>query len=137
MNKSVKTITIVWIWIWLLLLASCGIQNNNTKTISKIKTPIQNSLNNNTILTDSEWMTLYIFTKDKKNISNCYGECEVKWPVFYNSKLKDNLYSSITRKDWKMQTTYNGQPIYYFFKDEKPWDMKWEWLKWVWYTIKK
>ena len=32
------------------------------------------------ILVDGKGMTLYMFTKDKNNVSNCSGSCLVKWP---------------------------------------------------------
>ena len=32
------------------------------------------------ILTDSKGMTLYLFTKDQENVSNCSGGCATAWP---------------------------------------------------------
>ena len=138
-----------------VVLSSCSDNDSDDKkVVNNVQENVQNkveeeknetkkeSMNEKTeaeksVLTDDKWMTLYIFKKDTENVSKCSGECEVKWPVFYNENLKENGYSSIKREDWKMQTTLNGQPLYYFFKDEKAWDMKGEGLKNVWYTIKK
>src|SRR5512142_214532 len=33
-----------------------------------------------TFLTDDKGMTLYLFTKDTPNTSNCYGKCSTPWP---------------------------------------------------------
>ena len=127
-----------------IVLSSCSDNDSDDKkVVNNVQEKVQNKVSeekNETeklVLTDDKWMTLYIFKKDTENVSKCSGDCEVKWPVFYNESLKDNGYSSIKREDWKMQTTLNGQPLYYFFKDEKAWDMKGEGLKNVWYTIKK
>lgn len=117
-----------------------NIDSKNIKNISIIRAielVIEDIKKESNILVDDRWMTLYIFTKDTENVSNCSWECEVKWPVYFNENLSDNWYSSIKREDWKMQTTLNWQPLYYFFKDEKPWDMNGEGLKNVWYTVKK
>jgi len=89
------------------------------------------------ILLDDKGMTLYVFKNDTKNVSNCSGECEVKWPVYYNESLIDNGFSSIKRADWKMQTTYNGYPLYYFFKDIKAGDINGQKVKNVWFVVDK
>ncbi|MCE4601539.1 MAG: hypothetical protein F7C38_08330 [Desulfurococcales archaeon] len=93
-------------------------------------------------LTDSKGMTLYIFAKDVNGSSTCYGECAKKWPVFYVDEIKPSPgldpkdFSIITRKDGTKQVAYKGWPLYYFFKDEKPGDIKGDGVKNVWYVAK-
>ncbi len=139
MNKNLKkSIFVLSAFGLVLSLAACNWVKNQQVKQQNTKQEVSTQENMKTgILTDNKWMTLYIFKKDTKNTSNCYWECEIKWPVFYNPDLTGNWYSSIKRKDGKMQTTLNGQPLYYFFKDKKPGEMKWEWLLNLWYTIKK
>lgn len=94
-------------------------------------------------LSDQAGRALYTFDKDGSDVSNCYGECEKKWPVFYANpyalKLPSGMNASdfnvIKRKDGTMQTTYKSQPLYYFFKDTQPHDVKGDWVKGVWHLI--
>ena len=32
------------------------------------------------ILVDSKGMTLYLYSRDTKGVSNCYDQCETNWP---------------------------------------------------------
>jgi len=92
-------------------------------------------------LVDSKGMSLYYFKKDMPSISACINECLKKWPVFYTEKiavqkpLKKKDFGVITRDDGKMQTTYKGWRLYYFFKDTKAGDMNGEGINKVWYVI--
>lgn len=92
-------------------------------------------------LVDSKGMSLYYYKKDMPAISACINECLKKWPVFHTEKiavqkpLKKKDFGAITRDDGKMQTTYKGWRLYYFFKDEKPGDMNGEGINKVWYVI--
>lgn len=89
------------------------------------------------ILVDGNGNTLYTFKNDTENVSNCYGECEVKWPVFYGWDIKDTDFWTIERTDGTMQTTYKGQPLYYFFKDEKAWDTNGQNVNNIWFVVEK
>ena len=92
-------------------------------------------------LTDGTGKSLYIFAKDNENLSNCEGDCLTKWPVFYteNSVVPSGLNSSdfgvITRDDGMLQTTYNGNPLYYFFNDKMQGDINGHQVKDVWFLI--
>ncbi len=73
---------------------------------------------------DAEGNTLYIFTNDTEDVSNCTGSCVDNWPVFYldsevnlPSTISTEDFSSITRSDDDMQFTYQGQPLYYYAAD--------------------
>ena len=91
-----------------------------------------------TFLMDSQKMTLYTFDKDKKGVSNCYGDCAVKWPPLMGDAGMDmaNGYSLIDRKDGSAQVAYKGQPLYLWFKDKKPGDMTGDGVKGVWHTAR-
>lgn len=92
-------------------------------------------------LTDPEGMTLYYFTKDTATSSACTGMCVERWPIFYSEvaivpagcDISD--FDVINRDDGKKQTTYKGQPLYYFFGDTAPGDTKGHGVNDVWYVV--
>ncbi len=94
-----------------------------------------------TFFTDPDGMSLYIFLKDEPNSgkSTCYDQCEQNWPVFSSEEpltLPDGVpgeLGTITRDDGTTQVTYNGWPLYYFVKDEKPGDTMGQDVGDVWY----
>ena len=77
------------------------------------------------VLVNRLGFTLYVFSKDKRNSgkSACYGKCAKLWPPFRpigNSIPKTaegELLGTITRKDGTVQMTYNGWPLYDYFRD--------------------
>jgi predicted lipoprotein with Yx(FWY)xxD motif len=79
-------------------------------------------------LVDGNGMTLYHFKNDSAGKSMCSGSCIEKWPAYYAEKittaprLNTKDFGTIKRDDGKKQTTYKGQPLYYFAKDKKPGD---------------
>ncbi len=124
-----------------------------TKTVKQVQTQTVRVKENYTILlsynpkvglylTDSKGRTLYFFAKDVNGTSSCYGACAKKWPVFYVEEIKPspgldpNDFSVVTRKDGTKQITYKGWPLYYFFMDKKPGDIKGDGVKNVWYVAK-
>lgn len=99
---------------------------------------VTGELNGETFLMDAHKMTLYTFDKDKRGVSNCYDDCAVKWPPLMGDAGMDlrKGYSLIERKDGSMQVAYEGQPLYLWFKDEKPGDMTGDGVKGVWHTAR-
>jgi len=91
-----------------------------------------------TYLADANKMTLYTFDKDKKNISNCYDECAANWPpvLVEGAMMLEKGYSAIERKDGTAQLAYKGQPLYLWFKDEKPGDTTGDGVKGVWHIAR-
>ncbi len=82
-------------------------------------------------LTDGDGLTLYMFTKDTRNTSNCNGKCASAWPPVIpegQPTLKDGvdsaLISTTLRTDGSTQLTYNGWPLYYYFEDAKVGDIQ-------------
>jgi predicted lipoprotein with Yx(FWY)xxD motif len=93
-------------------------------------------------LVDSKGMSLYIYTKDAPNISNCSGTCATNWPPLLTNGapsagngVNAALLGSLTRADGSIQVTYNSLPLYYFIGDKAAGDVKGEGVKNVWYVI--
>lgn len=93
-------------------------------------------------LVDDKGMTLYLFTKDAPNTSNCYDKCATSWPPLITSgkpaagKGADaSKLGATTRKDGSIQVTYNGWPLYYFQKDKAPGDVLGQDVGSVWFVI--
>lgn len=81
------------------------------------------------ILVDAQGMTLYVFGRDEKDVSNCSGTCPINWPpliVSYGEPEAgdgvDGTLGLITRADGAQQVTYNGQPLYGWIADSQPGD---------------
>ena len=93
-------------------------------------------------LADDQGRTLYLYTKDTPNTSNCYDKCEQAWPPLFTrgaAKAGDGvdaaLLGATPRKDGSTQVTYNGWPLYYFVKDQKPGDVTGQNVGGVWFVI--
>lgn len=89
------------------------------------------------VLTDAKGMTLYIFDKDTKDISNCYDACAAKWPPYLvqDGEAAKEGWSTTQRKDGSLQWVYEGKPLYYFVDDKNPGDAKGDGLNNVWHTV--
>lgn len=89
------------------------------------------------ILTDAQGKTLYTFTKDSPNKSNCSGGCLAAWPAFVpkpEAKPNGDL-GIITREDGTRQWTYKERPLYYYAADAKPGDKTGDKQGGVWYVV--
>jgi predicted lipoprotein with Yx(FWY)xxD motif len=95
------------------------------------------------ILVDGKGMTLYLFTKDQANVTNCYDQCAVSWPPLLVAAGKEaaagqgvtGKLSVIDRKDGTRQVVYNGWPLYYFIKDTKAGDTTGQNVGKVWFIV--
>lgn len=94
------------------------------------------------ILADEKGRTLYMFTKDTKDTSNCYEKCEAAWPPQLSvgaanagDGVTGSMIGSTTRKDGSTQVTYNGMPLYYYAKDAKPGDATGQNVGTVWFVV--
>ncbi len=93
-------------------------------------------------LVDSKGMTLYLYTTDTPNKSNCYGPCAVAWPPLLTagapiagSGVTASMLGTTTRTDGTTQVTYNGWPLYYFQTDKAAGDTTGENVQNVWFVI--
>ncbi|HVW43778.1 MAG TPA: SCO0930 family lipoprotein [Amycolatopsis sp.] len=81
-----------------------------------------------TVLTDQNGMTLYLFTKDSRKPakSNCDGACATAWPpLTVAGSLQINgidpkLVGTVDRADGTKQVTVGGWPVYRYAKDTAP-----------------
>ena len=124
----------------LLLLAASGIslaQDAPTPTVSVSQNEALGDF-----LVDAEGMTLYLFTKDAENVSNCYDDCAAAWPPLLTGSeatvgegLDASLLGTTERTDGTTQVTYGTWPLYYWVKDEAPGDTTGQDVGEVWYVV--
>ena len=67
---------------------------------------------------------VYVFQRDGRNLSRCYGECARLWPPVYakgkpraGSGIRASLLGTTRRKDGRRQVTYAGKPLYYYVNE--------------------
>ena len=78
------------------------------------------------VLTNAAGFTLYTFQADKGTTSTCYGSCAQFWPpVLGTAHLAagqkiNGHFGTTTRKDGKIQVTYDGHPLYTYAGDTQP-----------------
>jgi predicted lipoprotein with Yx(FWY)xxD motif len=95
------------------------------------------------ILVDGAGKTLYLYSRDEKGVSNCYDQCEARWPILRPTAGAaptgapdiNGTLGTISRKDGTSQVTYNGIPLYYFTPDEKAGDTKGQAVGGVWWIL--
>jgi predicted lipoprotein with Yx(FWY)xxD motif len=94
------------------------------------------------ILVDGKGMTLYIFTKDGPDQSNCTGNCLANWPPLVTlgapiigTGADDSKVGSALLADGTKIVTYNHMPLYYFAKDTKPGDVTGQGVGGVWFVV--
>ena len=141
-----------------LLVTACSPQATATSASPATKAPatqapvvpvtgetLVNLGNNDSLgsfLVDSKGMTLYLFTKDTPNTSNCYDKCATAWPPLLTTGnaaggegVDASKLGTTTRKDRSVQVTYNGWPLYYYQKDKAPGDVTGQDVGGVWYVV--
>ena len=97
------------------------------------------------VLVDASGRTLYLFERDKPDMSSCTGACQSIWPSFTSqSKPKATggvsaaKLRTIAATGGKQEVTYNGHPLYYYVGDRKPGDTAGEGLNQFgaeWYVL--
>jgi predicted lipoprotein with Yx(FWY)xxD motif len=78
------------------------------------------------VIADRRGEALYLFTRDRRGPSRCYGDCATAWPPLLTrgspravGGLRRSRIGTVRRRDGKRQVTYNGHPLYYY-KDDSP-----------------
>ena len=73
------------------------------------------------MLFNARRQAIYIFQRDRRNTTVCYGECAKAWPPVYTRGrpraargVRGSLLGTITRRDGRRQVTYAGKPLYYY-----------------------
>ncbi len=94
------------------------------------------------ILVGENGMTLYMFTKDTADMSNCNADCLKKWPALITlgkpilgEGVDASLVGSATLADGSKIVTYNHMPLYYWYKDLKAGDTNGQGVGEVWYVL--
>ena len=115
----------------LLLVLAAGCGEAGTASARPEKTPatkratlkvVPSTYGN--VVADATGEALYLFTKDGRGRSQCYGACAKAWPPFLTkgkpragAGVAKNGLGTVRRRDGKLQVTYKGQPLYYFVGD--------------------
>ncbi len=128
-----------------LILSACASATPTPSAIQPTGPATVNVSQNATLgsfLVDSKGMTLYLYTTDTPNTSNCYGPCATAWPPLLTngapiagSGVTGSLLGTTTRTDGTTQVTYNGWPLYYFQTDKVAGDTSGENVQGVWFVI--
>ncbi|MBI4337362.1 MAG: hypothetical protein HY683_06000 [Chloroflexi bacterium] len=94
------------------------------------------------MITDASGRSLYLFTRDQANVTNCYEGCGRAWPPLLTTGApvvgdgaNAALLGTITRNDGYVQVTYNGVPLYYYAPDVKPGDATGQNVGGVWFVV--
>lgn len=93
-------------------------------------------------ITDESGRALYLWKRDVKDKSNCNGNCALAWPPLLTKDapvlaggLTETRLGTITRDDGSTQVTYNGYPLYYWFRDTGPGDTTGQEVGRTWYVV--
>jgi predicted lipoprotein with Yx(FWY)xxD motif len=99
---------------------------------------------NNTYLIGPDGMTLYAMATEGPGLGRCSGDCAKNWPPLVVARqpvapegLKGKL--AVVKRpspDNRLQVTYRGQPLYYWFRDRNPGDTLGNGIGGIWHTIK-
>ena len=78
------------------------------------------------VLFDGHGRSLYLFARDKRGQSSCYGACAQAWPPLLaagkpnaDPGVRASLLGTVKRRDGSHQVTYAGHPLYGFANDVK------------------
>jgi len=103
-------------------------------------TDVRNIVVNGTtveLLTDIKGLSLYTFDPDGGEESTCYDACARAWPPIIlkadQVELVEAPFHVTTRRDGKIQLTFNAQPLYLYVGDRVPGDIKGDGLGGVWH----
>lgn len=110
-------------------------------TIMISSQPLETGQDPQNYLVNALGNSLYIFTADTENTSNCTGNCLQNWPAFFQdgniivpSILAPDDFSVIDRPDQGQQIVYKGMPLYYFVNDAVPGDINGQGINNVWFV---
>jgi predicted lipoprotein with Yx(FWY)xxD motif len=78
------------------------------------------------VLFDGHNRALYLFTRDGRNRTRCYGACAEAWPPFLAKGrpraargVDPSLLDRIRRRGGARQVTYKGKPLYFYVHDPR------------------
>jgi predicted lipoprotein with Yx(FWY)xxD motif len=74
-----------------------------------------------TMLFDSRKQAIYVFERDSRGRTVCYGECAKAWPPVSTAGdpvagpgVRPGLLGTLRRRDGSRQVTYAGKPLYFY-----------------------
>jgi predicted lipoprotein with Yx(FWY)xxD motif len=77
------------------------------------------------IIADAKGQAIYLFTRDGRGSTRCYGACAEAWPPLITrgkprvgAGLLASRVGTTRRRDGRLQVTYRGQPLYYYVADK-------------------
>jgi predicted lipoprotein with Yx(FWY)xxD motif len=162
-KKYMKTSVIVWIVVIVLVIlglwwyfsspaepsSTLGTQDSigQTNTGAQTAAPVLAVASDATLgnyLVASNGMTLYLYTPDTKDVSNCYGTCAANWPPYVRTSAEPltgaagvtGTIATTDRTDGSKQIMYNGVPLYFWINDAKPGDTTGHNFNGVWFVVK-
>ncbi len=132
----------------LLLATACGGATGAAPTVAPTPSPtpeptvaVAESSLGKILVAATNKMTLYTYTRDTADTSNCYDACATAWPPFTitgapvaGAGITGKL-ATTTRKDGSKQLTHNGKPLYFYNKDTKAGDTVGQNVGQVWFVI--
>jgi predicted lipoprotein with Yx(FWY)xxD motif len=133
-------ILLLALFVFALVVSACGAATPAAGAAAVVDVGQNATLGS--FLVDSKGMTLYLYTKDSPNTSNCYTVCATAWPPLLTSGapvagtgVNAAMLGTTKRTDGTMEVTYNGWPLYYWVNDKKPGDTTGENVQNVWFVI--
>ena len=95
------------------------------------------------VLVDADGFTLYIFTNDTENTSNCSGACATSWPPVTTEATEIATPEGVTgeftvfdRGDGTLQVAFDGMPLYRYAPDTAPGQANGEGVGGVWFVVR-
>jgi predicted lipoprotein with Yx(FWY)xxD motif len=77
------------------------------------------------MLVDARKQAIYIFERDSKGKTVCYGGCAEAWPPVFTQGdpragkgVRGSLLGTVERRDGKLQVTYAGKPLYFYAHED-------------------
>jgi len=129
----------------LLVLAACGSDGGQTPasdppagtaTVKVAESEL------GPLLLDGSGRTLYAFTKDKDQASNCGDACIAVWPALITAKpavagdgAKAELIGQTTSTHGQQQATYGQWPLYYYVGDMVAGDVNGQSIDEEWFVL--
>lgn len=104
-----------------LVAAGCGMAVPSKSGADSVKV-VPSSVGMHVV--DAQGRSLYLFQRDGKGNSNCYGACAAVWPPVEADKapaatagVPASALGTFKRDGGEMQVTYRGHPLYYYSAD--------------------
>ena len=90
-----------------------------------------------TVLTAKNGMTVYVFDKDEGGKPTCYDACGQKWPPYIaeSGGKREEGWATVKRTDGRLQSSYDGKPLYFYSGDKKKGDKTGDGIGGVWHIV--